>query len=187
MDQKRLQELMSGLEALLFIHGEPIPKKRIIKLLELSVGEVETLLEEFGRRLEDEARGLALVVDNDKAQLVTKHRFSKFLQGFVKEELSEDLTPASLETLSIISYLSPISRNRIEYIRGVNSIFTLRSLQLRGLIERFSDPENANSYLYRPSFDFLRYLGLSRKEDLPEYKKFQSLLARFETHEQQQS
>ena len=63
-------------------------------------------------------------------------------KSFVKEELTEDLTPASLETLSIVAYLGPISRVRIEYLRGVNSSVILRSLMIRGLIERFADPEH---------------------------------------------
>jgi len=46
-------------------------------------------------------------------------------------------------------------------------------------VERTSDPKHGNAYLYRPSFEFLRHLGISRTEDLPEYKKFSDLVRQF--------
>jgi len=98
------------------------------------------------------------------------------LENFIKEEFKENLSPASLETLSIIVYLGPLSRAEIDYYRGVNSSFILRSLLIRGLIERYSDPKRANVYLYVSSFDLLKYLGVSKKEDLPDYGKFKEMM-----------
>ena len=83
--------------------------------------------------------------------------------------------------MSIIAYFGPISRSRIEYQRGVNSSFILRNLILRGLVERFQDPESAHSFLYRPTFDFWKHLGVSRPGDLPEFEKFKGLLLQFES------
>jgi len=97
------------------------------------------------------------------------------MEEFIKDEFREDLTPASLETLSLISYLGPVSRAQIDYYRGVNSSFILRSLLMRGLVERYNDPQRANVYLYQASFDLLKYLGISRVEDLPEYEKFRTM------------
>ena len=101
----------------------------------------------------------------------------------MKEELTEDLTPASLETLSIVSYLGPISRTRIEYLRGVNSSVILRNLMIRGLIERFHDPEHASGFLYRLTFDAMKHFGIQQKEDLPDFPKFQELLKVFDAAE----
>lgn len=175
------EEKCASLEALLFIHGEPLTIKKIQELLELpSPEEVSSLISEFGKRLSSGERGLTLVTDNEKIQLVTKPAFGKMIEGFIKQELSEDLTPASLEALAIISYFGPISRSRIEYLRGVNSTFILRSLLMRGLVERLPDPQNPNAFLYQPSFDMLRHVGLEKKDALPDYEKFQELLKKFE-------
>src|SRR3989344_9385858 len=116
---------LAELEALLFIHGEPLTLKKISAVLGLEKKEVEQIIEEIKKQLETDSRGLTLVSDGEKIQLATKPQFGKILEDFVKEELSEDLTPASLETLSIVAYFGPISRARIEYVRGVNSIFIL--------------------------------------------------------------
>lgn len=181
---QNLERKIAELEALLFIHGEPISYKKIESVLKIDRDGCEAVIEELKKKLEDGARGLQLVLGNDKVQLATKPDFNQILEDFVREELSEDLTPASLEALSIIAYLGPISRARIEYLRGVNSLVILRSLMIRGLVERIADPDHASGFLYRPTFDLMKQLGLRGKEDLPEHEKFQELLKVFEAETQ---
>jgi segregation and condensation protein B len=193
-----MNKKIAELEALLFIHGEPISFKKIESVLKLAPGECEGLIQEMRKTLENDGRGLQLVVgggtvaggspggagDGDagkKVQLATKPEFNTILENFVREELSEDLTPASLEALSIIAYLGPISRAKLEYLRGVNSLIILRSLMIRGLVERIPDPAHPSGFLYQPTFDLMKQLGLQSKEDLPEFAKFQALLKVFET------
>ncbi|GEM_PF-211325 len=171
------KKLVSQLEALLFIYGEPISVKKLAKTLGLKEAEVNRGLESLGGELAREERGLSLVQDKGQVQLVTKPVFSKLLEEITKQEFAETLTPAALETLSIIAYAGPIARADLEYIRGVNSSFTLRALLMRGLIEREVDPRRSNAYLYSASFDLLRHLGLSKADDLPEYKKYKDLVA----------
>jgi len=175
-----MDDKLAELEALLFIHGEPLSTKKIAAILDVKLERAAELIEELKKNLEDAARGLAVIFDGEKVQLVTKAKFGKIIEKFVKEELSEELTPASLETLAAIVYFAPISRARLEYLRGVNSSFILRSLLLRGLVERFPDPERQNQFLYRPTFELLKHIGLSKREDLPDFEKFQSLMKAFE-------
>ena len=176
MAMENLEQKLAELEALLFIHGEPLTRKKAEKILEVSKEELESLVSEFETRLSAEGRGLTLVRDEEKIQFATKPQFAKLVEGFVKEEMSEDLTPATLEVLSIIAYLSPVTRSEIDYRRGVNSSFTIRNLMLRGLIERFPDPERPSSLLYRPTFEFFRHLGVKGKEELPDFEKFKAAL-----------
>jgi segregation and condensation protein B len=181
MDHEALNKRIASLEALLFIHGEPITHKKIQTVLHIDTSECETLIGEMKNRLEADNRGLQLVTDKEKVQLATKPDFNHILEEFVREELSEDLTPASLEALSIIAYLGPISRAKLEYLRGVNSLVILRSLMIRGLVERIADPERPSGYLYQSTFELMKHLGVSGKDHLPEYAKFQELLKVFET------
>jgi len=174
-EQKR-----ASLEALLFIHGEPLTYKKIGTVLGIPPDELEGFIAEYQKELASSHRGLQLIADREKVQLATKPEFNSILEEFVKEEITEDLTPASLEALSIIAYLGPLSRARIEYLRGVNSIVILRSLMIRGLVERFPDPEHPAVYLYRTTFDLMKHLGITDKKDLPEYEKFQELLKVFD-------
>lgn len=177
MIEDRLVKIVPALEALLFVYGEPLPLKRAAKMLQISMDEVQTAAEKLDEHLKSSDSGLKILMDGENLQLVTLPEFSSILESFIKDEFKEELTPASLETLSLVSYLGPISRSQIEYLRGVNSSFTLRNLQIRGLIERLLHREKSNVYLYKTSLDFLKYLGLSRIEELPQYEKFHKLCA----------
>jgi segregation and condensation protein B len=188
----------AAIEAILFIYGEPIEIKRLVKILqkrglnadsrelnadtnligdktEIKESDIKKALEELQQSYQIEDRGLYLIFSDDRVQLATKPKFTLFLENFMKEEIKENLTPAALETLSLIAYLGPLSRAEIDYYRGVNSSFILRNLLIRGLIERFSNPQKPNLYLYQVSFNLLRYLGLSKIEDLPEYEKYHNV------------
>jgi segregation and condensation protein B len=103
--------------------------------------------------------------------LGTAKELSPLIEQLTKDELNRDLGKAGLETLSIILYQGPISRADIDYIRGVNSQFIIRNLLIRGLVERVDNPQDARSFLYQTTLSLLSHLGLSKKEDLPEYTK----------------
>ncbi|MEK7143977.1 MAG: SMC-Scp complex subunit ScpB [Patescibacteria group bacterium] len=176
MEQEKQNNPSAVIEALLFIYGEPMEIKRIKKILNVSEETVREAANILKEEYAAEKRGLILIENADRLQLATKPEISVFLEDFVKEEFKEELTPASLESLSLIAYLGPLSRARLDYFRGVNSSFILRNLLLRGLIERYPDPQKGNVYLYQASFDLLKYLGISKIEDLPEYHKYKELI-----------
>lgn len=170
------QNMVGAIEALLFVYGEPMEIKKIAKIIKSESSAAKDALEQLNRQYQDENRGLKLIFSNSQAgelvQLATKPEFAPLIESVIKEESKENLTPASLETLSLISYLGPVSRAQIDFYRGVNSSFILRALLIRGLVERFLDSKRANMYLYQPSFDLLKYLGISKIEELPEYNKY---------------
>lgn len=171
--------LLAKIEALLFAYGEPLEVKRIAQTLKSDEETVTQAIHEIQKNCGEDGRGLTLIFHDGKAQLATRPEFAGVLDKLVREELREELTPAALETLAIVSYAGPLLRSGIDYIRGVNSSFILRSLLLRGLIERVPDPAHPNAYRYSASFDFLKHLGLSRAEDLPEYQSLREIVQKF--------
>jgi segregation and condensation protein B len=171
----------ASLEALLFIYGEPIALKKIATLLGGTLDDVRAAAEALRTALAADERGLTLLTHDDELQLTTKAAFGSLLQQVLKAEMNESLTPAALETLSVITYAGPIGRAEIDYIRGVNSSFTLRALLLRGLITREGDPARPNAYLYSPSAELLRHLGITSVNELPEYERFRTLVAAIRT------
>lgn len=180
------KNLGGAIESILFVYGEPMSIARITKILKkgedfkkVTQEEVKDALTNLTDVLTKEQRGVALIFakgeDGEEVQLATRPEFSPLVQDFIKEEFKENLTPASLETLAIIAYLGPLHRAQIDYYRGVNSSFIVRSLLIRGLIDRYPDPAKSNIYLYRPSFDLLKYLGIQNIEQLPEFEKFKDI------------
>ncbi|MFH1162393.1 MAG: SMC-Scp complex subunit ScpB [Candidatus Jorgensenbacteria bacterium] len=169
------------LEALLFSYGEPMKMSRIAKLLDVDRAKCEALIQEWQAALAgDPARGLTLIVHDEAVQLATKAEQKQVGERLLQEEFREELSPAGLETLSLIAYLGPVPRATIDYIRGVNSSFTVRNLLVRGLVERQHFEGKGNVFHYLPSFQFLKHLGFSRVEELPEYERFHGALARIE-------
>src|SRR3989338_2183654 len=159
--------LDAKIEALLFFKGEPVSIKKISEL----VGETQEKISEVFVVLENKLsdRGLVLMRKDDEVELRTSPDVSELISAVTKEELTRDLGRAGLETLSIILYKGPISRREIDYIRGVNSNFILRNLLIRGLVERVQNTDDARSFLYKPTFEVLSFMGISKIEDLPEY------------------
>jgi len=164
-----MKDLAAILESILFAHGEPLDIQRLAVVTEKPAEEVLYALRELSGALR--GRGLVLIEKDGAWQLGSSPASARYVEKLVKSEFSEELSRAALETLAIIAYKGPLTRAEIEYIRGVNSSFTLQTLLMRGLAERRESPQDARSYLYRASFDFLKYLGLARIEDLPRYEE----------------
>lgn len=171
------RKILGAIEALLFVNGDPLEVKRMAKIIGVSEDEIKAAIKSLEVDYSRAEKGLKLIINGDRIQLVTKPEFANLLEGFIKEEFDENLTPAALETLSLIAFLGPISRPKIDYFRGVNSSYTVRNLLMRGLVERFQDSKNQHIILYRTSFDLLKHLGISKIEELPDYQKYQSLIA----------
>ncbi len=184
MDKDNSSKKIAELEALLFYHGEPLKTKKIAEVLNLKENECDELINQLMENLkEDKKRGLLLIKNDDKIQLGTKPEFQKINQQFLKEEFNEQLTPAALETLSIVAYLGPIPRMTVDFIRGVNSSFSLRNLMIRGLVER-NPAGKGNIYHYQVSFDFLKHIGLNNREQLPDFEKYKDILKTYEVQSQ---
>jgi segregation and condensation protein B len=175
-------KLSRQLLALLFVAGEPLSERRLAEVTLTPVEKVQQALRTLAEGLS--ATGLMLVRAGRQWQLTTAPEVSQTVDNFLKAGLREDLSPAAAETLAIIAYRGPLRRSEIEALRGVNSAFILRTLCIRGLIEKVSDPQDARRQVYRVTTQFLRHLGLQRVEQLPRYEelssaeKVEALLAR---------
>jgi len=161
--------LDSQIEAILFWKGEPQSIKKLAASLGKKEDEIQTGLEILKDKIKD--RGVELIFKDGEVMLGTASKLSHVIERLTKEELVRDLGRAGLETISIIAYKGPISRAEIDYIRGVQSNFILRNLQIRGLVEKITNEKDHRSFLYRPTFELLAFLGVSKIEDLPEYEK----------------
>lgn len=168
-EEKITLPLDARIEGILFWKGEPVRVKKLSQILNTEEKDILSSLDVLKQKLE--TRGIVLVFKDDEVMLGTAPQMSAIMETLTKEELIKDLGKAGLETISIILYKGPISRAEIDYIRGVQSNFILRNLLVRGLIEKVVKPDDQRSFLYKPSFELLSYLGVSKIEDIPEYEK----------------
>ncbi len=170
-------ELEQIIEGILFWKGEPMTRAKLAELTKTTVSDVEVSLAHLAETLS--ARGITLQQNGDEVMLRTSKIVSGIIEEMTRDELSKELSKATLETLSIVLYMSPVRRSTIDYIRGVNSQFSLRHLETRGLVEKISDEKDSRIYLYKPTFDALSFLGVSKIEDLPGYTDTKSKIEEF--------
>ncbi len=166
--------LESKIEGLLFYKGEEVSVKSLSLLLSVPENEIEEGLKSLEKSLD--GRGLVLVRKDDKVVLGITGELSSIIESIRKDEITKELSKASLETLSIVLYKNGVSRSEIDYIRGVNSSFILRNLLVRGLVEKVIDSNDNRRILYRPTFDTLAYMGVTSIKDLPNYEQVVSSL-----------
>ena len=172
--------LEAQIEAILFWKAEPVSVKTLAQILGKNEVEIGEALNNLETALV--GRGLRLVRKDDEVMLGTAPEVGELIEKLTREELSRDIGKAGLETLAVIIYQGPVSRAQIDYVRGVNSSFIVRHLLVRGLVEKVPNPEDARSFLYRPTFDLLSHLGISKLEEAPDYGAVKQKLNEFISH-----
>lgn len=175
------QDLVRTIEALLFALSRPLSREELERMLDVSGVELESVLALLKNNLAD--RGIVLVDDSRVVELRTASDTAEVVEQVRREEFSRDIGRAGLEALTTILYRGPLSRSEIDFIRGVNSSQTLRTLLTRGLVRRLPNPQDERSFLYEPTTELYAELGLSSRVELPEYatvrKKLEDLEASY--------
>jgi len=162
--------LKNTIESLLFISHKPLSVAELAKLAESDKTAVEETLKSLREDYQAKNGGIEIINIEDKYQMAASGESSEVVAKFLKTEVTGELTRPSLETLTIIAYRDPVSKAELELIRGVNCSLILRNLLMRGLIESREDKDRATT-VYQITFDFLKHLGLSSVNELPDYER----------------
>lgn len=166
------------IEALLFATGETYTIKELSLLLSRDKDEIEESLYDLEESLQN--RGIRLVRSGDEVLLASIKEISPIIEAMRKRELTSPLSQAALDTLSIVLYASPIEKRSIDAIRGVDSRTMLRTLSVRGLIKEGAVGEGERGPLvYNPTTELLRYMGIEKVENLPDYSAQREALLAF--------
>lgn len=159
--------MLHQLITLLYLSGEPIQVEAMAGLLNVKKEDIEKHIDEVSAALN--AIGLSLLHSNQGLSIVTQSVQAPLVEAFWKEELQGDLTPATLQVLTLVAYLGTPTREEISYIRGVQSSQSIRTLTVRGLVTRTGE-------VCMLTGDALMHLGVTKVEDLPDYETLHSSL-----------
>lgn len=173
----------AALEAILYAAGEPVEKKRLVEMLEISIADLSLAILALEESLV--SRGLALVSTDAEIELRTHPEAAELVKKLWESERGRDLGKAGLETLAVIAYQAGgadagraegadagskgATRGDIDWVRGVNSSASIRTLLLRGLVEKQEDPADKRRIRYALTTEALAHLGVRRVSDLPRY------------------
>ena len=162
------EKLDSQIESILLVAEKPVSIKEIATVTSTMVSDVQKSLVKLIASYND--KGFKVIKKGDYYSLVTAPENSEVVARFLNEELRHDLSDASLETLSIVTYKQPITRIEIEEIRGASSDQLVRNLMVRGLISEIGRKETpGRPILYGTTMEFLQYFGLSSEDELPKF------------------
>jgi segregation and condensation protein B len=160
--------MLQKLVTLLYLSGEPIQISAIANLLGVAPEEVKNHIGELENSLK--GIGLALLKSPDSLSIVTDASQAPLVEAFWKGELEGDLTPATLQVLTLVAYLGSPTREEVSYIRGVQSSQSIRTLTVRGLVSRQGETCTLTG-------DALKQLGVTAVEELPDYATLHASLA----------
>jgi segregation and condensation protein B len=158
--------LDARIEALLFTSGSAMKRVALARVLGASDADTATAIHALGERLR--GGGTALIETEDAVALVTAPSVEETIRSIRKNQAQDEIGQAALEVLSVILYRENTTRAAIDYVRGVNSAATIRTLMMRGLIERIpGKSENDAEAQYRITPALLSHLGVTHVSDIP--------------------
>ena len=162
------------LEGLLFIVGEEgLEKEKLMEILEVTDVQINVLFSRLKEKYNDDDSGIKLEVLANTYKLTTKAEHIDYYKKIIEQDSLSTLSQSTLETLAIIAYNEPITRAKIDEIRGVNSTYAIRKLVICDFIKskgKADTPGKPN--LYGITDNFLDYFGLSSVDDLPNIDEF---------------
>jgi len=170
----------SAIEALLLASEKPLTLEQIKLVLDNADGnEVRKLIDEMKVEYDTQGRGIRIAEIAGGFQMITAAQFAPFLKKLFKGRHTERLSKPALETLAIIAYKQPLTRNEIELLRNVNVDGVMKSLLDKNLI-RISGRKKSpgRPCVYGTTRQFMEHFGLKSLEDLPGMEEFNALAAK---------
>ncbi|AEB07015.1 condensin subunit ScpB [Coriobacterium glomerans PW2] len=162
-----------ALEAMLLVSSDPVSASALARVIRIAPGEAASLLAELKVEYEEANRGFQLREVAGGWRLFTHPAYHEQVESFVMSWDTQKLSQAALETLSVIAYHQPATREAVRGIRGVNSDGVISSLVDKGLIREVGrDAERGQAILYGTTNVFLEKFGLRSLRDLPDLEQF---------------
>lgn len=160
-------EELGAVEALLFVHGEPLDLDRLASATNLESTRVEVIVAALRAKYEAPESGVEIVSVGNAIQLRTKARFGNVVRQ-LRISGPRKLSRAALETLAVVAYRQPVIKSDIEKIRGVDPTPTLKTLLDRSLIKIVGHQATVGQpALYGTTDEFLTLFSLKSLSELP--------------------
>ena len=166
--EENIIRTQAAIEAILFSVGEAIDIKELAKVLELEVSDLDKIIDDMAEKYKDEDRGIHIVRLENAVQLCTKNKYYDILTKVVNMPQKHSLTDSLMETLSIVAYKQPVTRQEIEAIRGVSCVHAIYKLVEYKLIAEVGRLDAVGRpILFGTTEDFLRSFGVTSMDELP--------------------
>ena len=160
-------DLVSALEAILFVVEAPVSVATLAASLQLTTAAITEALETLRTSYDERNAGMELREIAGGVRLFTRPQHAEIVEHFLHDGQRTRLTQAALETLAVIAYRQPVTRQRVSAIRGVNVDGVVRTLLARGLVLEVGQDPDTGGGLFRTTDMFLEKMGLRSLDELP--------------------
>ena len=131
MDIRKIESIV---EAVLFAAGDAVPLVKLASIIEQDKKTTRLLMDNIILKYKNSGRGIMIREINKGYQMCTKNEMDTYIQMLESPRKKQGLSNAAYEALAIIAYNQPVTRAKIEQIRGVNSDSVVLNLQEKNLI-----------------------------------------------------
>lgn len=165
--------LKGALEALLLVSTDAVPATELSKVLGVAPSEAAGALAELAAEYSDANRGFQLREVAGGWRLFTHPAYHDVVERYVLSWDTRRLSQAALETLAVIAYHQPVTREGVKAVRGVNSDGVIGSLKEKGLVREVGrERDRSRAMQYGTTQRFLETFGLRSLRDLPPLEDF---------------
>ena len=167
-----MRQKQAVIEAILFSMGESVSKKQLMAALDIPEDLFFYLIDQLKRKYNRKDSGIRLLELDGSYQLCTRPEYYDQLIKIVNQPKKPKLTDVMMETLSIIAYKQPVTKQEIEAIRGVkcdhpgNKLLEYNLIREAGRLDAVGRP-----ILFRTTEEFLRCFGVGSIKELPEIEQ----------------
>ena len=155
--------IQAAVEAVLFASGEPVESEKLCEAVGIVKDQLEEALGSLADKYSKAESGITLLSLNGSYQLATKEELATFIKAALEIKKNSVLSPAAMETLTIVAYNQPVTKGFVEHVRGVDSSGVVNSLvDKAGRLDLPGRP-----IAYKTTDNFLRCFRLSSLDDLP--------------------
>ncbi|MDL2258467.1 SMC-Scp complex subunit ScpB [Eubacteriales bacterium OttesenSCG-928-K08] len=167
------QDLISAIECMLFVAGDPVALLEIERVLNISAQQTRELLNKLQNDYKQNNRGILLCVTDTTAQLCSNPEYSEYVEQLLQPAEKKTFSQSLLETLSVVAYRQPVTRADIEAVRGVRCEYAVSQLVKMNMIQSMGRKEVVGRpVLYGTTDAFLRHFGIGGIRELPDYDSY---------------
>ena len=142
------------------------------------ISDIEKMVEEINEELNKTNRPYKIINYAGGYQFITLPQYGELVHKMLKLKSVKRFSNAQLETLAIIAYKQPITRQEIDKIRGVmssgeviNALIDKQLIVTAGHKDILGKP-----LLYVTTDNFLKAFGLNTLKDLPKLKELEEIV-----------
>lgn len=174
--QPEKKPLKTLVEVLIFASPEPLSEAALASHLEsegCDIASISAAISELNDDYIAQGRAFRVIRSAGGWRMMSDPDLMPYVERLNPPKRHKPLTPAAIETLAVIAYKQPITKSRIDSIRGLNSEGVFRTLLERKLVAPAGrSDEPGRPLLYNTTAEFLKAFNLNSLDDLPREKDF---------------